>query len=60
MSRYAIVRIEQLDADGEVWRTFERFPLLTEVEESLDDVRRGFNMDHTRVTVKRDDEWEAC
>lgn len=54
MSRYAIVKIEQLDYSGEVWRTFTLHPLQHNVGECIDDVRRGYNMERTRVSVCRE------
>jgi hypothetical protein len=48
------ITIEQLGWDGEVDRTFTRHVWPHEVDQALEDISRGFNMDHTRVTVGED------
>lgn len=48
---FAHVVIEQLDADGKVFRTFHVYPKRSELEYRLNNIRRAYNMNHTRVTV---------
>jgi hypothetical protein len=45
------IKIEQLDHDGNVFRTFSQQVDRQQLEPALDRISRGFNLMNTRVTV---------
>jgi hypothetical protein len=45
------IKIEQLDQGGLVFRTFNQQADHRNLDVALDRIARGFNLDHTRVTV---------
>jgi len=47
----ARIKIEQLDAEGEVFRTFEQFPTEEQVPERLERIAYAYCLEHTRVSV---------
>jgi hypothetical protein len=51
MQSYAVVTIEELDAQGNVWRTEASHMVRSNVEFSLVAIRSGYNMNRTRIKV---------
>lgn len=47
----ARIRIEQLDEDGRVWRTFDQSPAEDQVPERLHAITYAYNLKRTRVFV---------
>ncbi len=45
------IKIEQLDSNGNTWRTFEQFPTAAQVADRLHSITYAYNLDHTRVSV---------
>jgi len=48
---YSHIKIEQLDASGSVYRSFNQYPARYEIEERLVNIRRAYNLDRTTVTL---------
>ena len=51
MQSNAVVTIEELDAQGNVWRIEVSHMVRSNVELSLVAIRSGYNMDRTRIKV---------
>ena len=51
MAAYRTIKVQQLDADGNVWREFVHQRRPAEVETKLDQIDRAYNMARTRVLV---------
>ena len=51
MQNNAVVIVEELDADGRVWRSHASHMVRANVEVSLLAIRGGYNMDRTRIKV---------
>lgn len=47
----AVVIVEELDAEGHVWRSHASHMVRTNVERSLGAIRAGYNMERTRIKV---------
>lgn len=45
------VKIEQIDGMEQVFRTFYRHATLRNIESICREIARGYNLNHTRVTV---------
>ena len=50
MSNMIQIKVEQLDKDGNAWRTFTYTCWPNELEAKLEKIERAYNMDRTRVT----------
>lgn len=52
MKRYRRIVVQQLTVDGKPWRTFTYYPV-TQLDTAnlLARISRGYNMEHTNVTV---------
>jgi hypothetical protein len=51
MHNNAVVTVEELDAQGHVWRSHSSHMVRVNVEISLSAIRAGYNMDRTRIKV---------
>ena len=51
MQNNALVIVEELDAQGHVWRSHASHMVRANVEVSLIAIRGGYNMDRTRIKV---------
>jgi hypothetical protein len=47
----ATVIVEELDAQGHVWRLHSSHMVRTNVERCISAIRAGYNMDRTRIKV---------
>jgi hypothetical protein len=51
MDNNALVTIEELDAEGHVWRRFASHMVRSNLGKSLAAIRAGYNMERTRIKV---------
>jgi hypothetical protein len=51
MQNNAVVTIEELDANGKVWRSESSHMVRANLEVSLIAIRSGYNMERTRIKV---------
>jgi hypothetical protein len=48
--KFIVIKIEQLDSNGNVYRTFTKTTRESQLDSALERIYRAYNMDHTRVT----------
>ena len=51
MDNNATVLVEELDAQGRIWRAHSSHMVRTNLERSLNAIRAGYNMELTRIKV---------
>jgi hypothetical protein len=51
MNNYALVIVEELDAQGHIWRSHASHMVRANVDVSVTAIRGGYNMARTRIKV---------